>query len=56
MLNSTHCSSSHELDEVSNVLRMIALTAEMITASRISHAMRLPVQRVNASSARMVPR
>src|SRR5207244_10701207 len=26
--NSTHCSSSHELEDVSNSLRMIALTAD----------------------------
>ena len=52
-LNSTHCSSSQELEEVSNVLRTIALSAEMMTASRISHARRLPVQRVNASIPRL---
>jgi len=28
MLKSTPCSSSHELDEMSNVLRKMALTAE----------------------------
>src|SRR6185437_4251093 len=48
-LNSTHCSSSHEFEEVSNTLRTVALTADMMTAARISHARRLPVQRVNAS-------
>src|SRR4051794_2830700 len=48
-LNSTHCSSSHEFEEVSNVLRTIALIAEMITAVRISHARRLAVQRVERS-------
>ena len=48
-LNSTHCSSSQELDEVSKTLRTMALTADTITASRISHASRLPVHRVNAS-------
>ena len=49
MLKSTHCSSSHELEDVSNVFRTIAFSAEMTTASRISQARRLPVQRVNAS-------
>src|SRR4051794_28461504 len=53
MLNSSHCSSSHEFDEVSNTLRTVALTADTITASRISQASRLPVQRVNASMARL---
>src|SRR6266702_4568782 len=48
-LNRTHCSSSQELDDVSKVLRTIALIAEMMTATRINQARRLPVQRVNAS-------
>src|SRR4051794_17340037 len=52
-LNNTHCSSSHEFEEVSNVLRTMAFTAEMITAVRINHARRLPVQRVNASIPRL---
>ena len=42
MLNSTHCSSSQELEEVSKTLRTMALIAETITATRISHASRLP--------------
>src|SRR3954465_13738783 len=53
MLNSSHCSSSQEFDEVSNTLRITALTADTITASRISQARRLPVQRVNASIPRL---
>src|SRR6266852_4659702 len=53
MLNSTHCSSSQELDEVSKVLRTIALSADTTTATRISHARRLPTHRVNASIARL---
>src|SRR6266702_610074 len=53
MLNSTHCSSSQELEEVSKVLRTVALIAETMTATRISHASRLPVQRVNASILRL---
>ena len=53
MLNSTHCSSSQELEEMSNTLRTMALIAETITATRISHASRLPVQRVNASIPRL---
>ncbi len=53
MLNSTHCSSSQELEEVSKVLRTIALMAETTTATRISHARRLPVHRVNASIPRL---
>src|SRR5450432_776860 len=52
-LNSTHCSSSQELDEVSKVLRTIALSADTTTATRISHARRLPSHRVNASIPRL---
>jgi hypothetical protein len=53
MLKSTHCSSSHELDEMSSVLRKTALTADITTATRISQARRLPVHRVNASIPRL---
>src|SRR3954453_775673 len=49
MLNSSHCSSSQELDEVSKVLRTIALSADTTTATRISHARRLPIHLVNVS-------
>ena len=52
-LNSTHCSSSQTFDEVSNTLRTVALTAETSTATRISHATRLPIQVVAASIARV---
>src|SRR3954447_20339263 len=51
--NSTHCSSSQEFDDVSSVLRTMALIVEMMTASRISQASRLPVQVVNASIPRL---
>src|SRR6266852_3319966 len=54
MLNSTHCSSSQELEEISKLLRMTALRLDTMTASRISQARRLPVQRVNASIARLI--
>ena len=53
MLNSTHCSSSQEFDEVSKILRTVALTADTTTAARISHAMRLPIQVVMASITRV---
>ena len=53
MLNSTHCSSSQEFDEVSKILRTVALSAETTTAARISHAMRLPIQVVTASITRV---
>ena len=53
MLNSTHCNSSQEFDDVSNILRMVALAAETITAARISQAIRLPIQVVAASIARV---
>src|SRR5712675_1041228 len=53
-LNSTHCSSSQELDEVSKVLRTMALTADTTTATRISQARRLPVHLVNASIPRLI--
>src|SRR5436305_15263543 len=49
MLNSTHCSSSHEFEDVSKVLRTMALSADTTTAARISQASRLPNHRVNAS-------
>src|SRR6185437_4869176 len=52
ILNSTHCSSSHEFDEVSKILRTVALAAETTTAARISHATRLPIQVVIASITR----
>ena len=38
---------------MSKLLRTMALIAETITATRISHARRLPVQRVNASIPRL---
>src|SRR5665647_3635532 len=53
MLNSTHCSSSQEFDEVSKILRMLALTVETITAARINHAIRLPSHVVVASITRV---
>src|SRR6185437_12542164 len=52
-LKSTHCSSSHALEDVSNTLRTTALTAETITARRISQAARLPIQVLAASIARV---
>src|SRR5664279_5997293 len=52
-LKSTHCSSSQEFDEVSNILRTEALRAETTTAARINQAMRLPIQVVKASMARV---
>src|SRR3954452_8641003 len=54
MLNSTHWSSSQEFDEVSKILRIDALAAETSTATKISHARRLPVHRVNASIPRLI--
>ena len=54
MLNSTHCSSSQEFEEVSKILRTIALSADTTTATRISHARRLPIHLVNASIPRLI--
>src|SRR3954471_15940001 len=54
MPNRTHCSSSQELDEVSKVLRTMALTVDTITATRMSQARRLPVHLVNASIPRLI--
>src|SRR6266849_1297258 len=54
MLNSTHCSSSQELEEVSKVFRTVALRADTTTATRISHARRLPSHLVNASIPRLI--
>src|SRR6266700_2284615 len=53
MLKSTHCNSSHEFDEVSKILRTVALTAETTTAARMSHAIRFPSHVVTASIARV---
>ena len=53
MLKSTHCNSSHEFDEVSKILRIVALAAETSTAANISHAILLPIQVVPASIARV---
>src|SRR6185437_5746324 len=51
-LNSTHCSSSQAFDEVSKILRTVALTAETITAAKISQARRLPIHVLIASMTR----
>ena len=53
MLNSTHCISSQEFDDVSKTLRTVALAAETTTAARISHANRLPIHVVAASTTRV---
>src|SRR4051794_20621540 len=44
MLNRTHCSSSHEFDDISKILRTVALAAETNTAARMSQDRRLPIQ------------
>ena len=54
--NSTHCSSSHEFEETSNSLRMTALTADTMTAARISQASVLPMRKLIASMTRLTPR
>src|SRR3954471_21489417 len=54
--NSTHCSSSQELDETSKSLRMMAFTADTITAARMSHARILPMRKLIASMTRLTPR
>ena len=51
MLNSTHCSSSQEFDEVSKILRTVALVADTSTAARMSQATYLPIQVLMASIA-----
>src|SRR5882762_6288834 len=53
MLNSSHCSSSQEFEEVSKVLRTMAFIAETTTATRISQASRLPIHLVHASISRL---
>ena len=45
--NSCHCSSSQALDEMSKALRMMALTVETSTATRISHMADRPIQVVD---------
>jgi hypothetical protein len=54
--NSTHCSSSHELDEVLKTLRMIALAALTRTAIRMAHATSAPSRVLNLSMARLKPK
>src|SRR5262245_49884817 len=53
MLNSTHCSSSQEFEDVSKTFRTVALTAETMTAAKISHANRLPSHVLTASMTRV---
>src|SRR5207342_3815926 len=53
MLNSTHCNSSQEFEDVSKTLRIVALTAETMTAAKISHASRLPSHVLKASMTRV---
>jgi hypothetical protein len=52
-LNSTHCSSSQALDEVSKTLRTVAFVAEIRTTSRISQDSHLPSRALTASIARL---
>src|SRR6516225_3710283 len=54
MLKSTHCSSSQEFDDVSNILRTVALSADTTTAARISQAKRLPIHVSMASIRRAI--
>src|SRR6185437_12431634 len=54
MLKSTHCSSSQEFDEVSNILRSVALSADTTTAAKISQAKRLPIHVSMASIRRAI--
>src|SRR5258707_15807158 len=53
MLNSTHCNSRHEFDDVSKILRTLALTADTTTAARMSQDRRLPIQVFMASIRRL---
>src|SRR5262245_65946059 len=43
MLNSTHCSSSQEFDDVSKTLRTVALAAETIRATQLIDAYRYTI-------------
>ncbi len=52
-LNSTHCNSSQEFDDTSNILRTVALLAETATARRISHAHQRPIDVLAASMTRL---
>ena len=54
-LNSTHCSSSQEFDDISKILRMVALAADTTTATRISQAHQRPMKVLTASIARLSP-
>src|SRR5262249_19808095 len=51
--NRTHCSSSHEFDEVSKTFRTVALVAEMTTTTRTSQDKPLPIGKLTAPIARL---
>ena len=51
--NSTHCSSSHEFEEVLKTLRTMAFTALTSTAIKIAQAMISPTRVLNRSIARL---
>src|SRR5260221_10705966 len=52
-LNSTHCSSRNEFEEASKTLRMMALPAEITTATTISQDSQRPSSVLNASILRL---
>src|SRR5712691_8572160 len=51
--NRTHCNSSQAFDEVSKILRIVALVAETITTIRISQDKALPILKLSASMMRL---
>ena len=53
--NRYHCSSSQAFEEVPNTLRMIALTAETMMATKIAQAAMRPTRSLNASMPRLIP-
>jgi hypothetical protein len=52
--NRYHCISSQAFDELENTLRMTALPAEMMTATRISQLTALPMAVFTASMTRLM--
>lgn len=51
--NKSHCNSSHEFDDVLKILRISAFTVETTTATKINHAIVLPIRIIDVSIRRL---
>src|SRR5205814_5413416 len=56
MLNRTHCNSSQEFDDMSNIFRTVALAAEISTVIRISQLVHRPIRVLIVSMTRLTLR